>query len=209
MFFQNNKKEIKNILSRKKRGFTIMETLVAISLLLLAITGPMVFSQNGLRGAFNSRDQITAFYLSQDAIEFIKNRRDHNILQRVSSSNWLSGLDDCFVEVGVDGCSIDTTFSATGDVEQCLTGGSQIGCLGEDEDGSDDVPLKIDTDGSYGHTGDDSVFARTISIEEIVSGVEAKITVTIRWQSHESLGVRQIKVVEYIYNWGDAIGLLN
>lgn len=187
-----------------------METLVAISLLLLAITGPMVFAQNGLRAAFQSRDQVTAFNLAQDAIEFIKNRRDHNILN-ATSDQWLANVyDEC--ESGSiprdGGCSIDTSTS-DGTVIQCsFASENDTGCLGKDSEGLEDVPLKIDEDGVFGHTGDDSIFARTVFVDTVGMGEdEARVTVLVRWRSHENLGVREIEVVEYIRNWGSALGL--
>jgi prepilin-type N-terminal cleavage/methylation domain-containing protein len=73
MKFLNMQKN-KNL--KKNSGFTMIESLVAIFIILLAITGPMVFAQNGLRTAFLSRDQITAFFLAQDVIESIKNYRN-------------------------------------------------------------------------------------------------------------------------------------
>ena len=81
---------IKKIIKEKtNRGFTVLETLVAVFILVLAITGPMVFAQSGLRTAFLARDQITAFFLAQDAIETIKNIRDTNALQ---GNDWLEDI---------------------------------------------------------------------------------------------------------------------
>jgi type II secretory pathway pseudopilin PulG len=202
---------MKHNFSHKKAGFTIMETLVAISLLLLAITGPMVFAQNGLRAAFQSRDQVTAFNLAQDAIEFVKNRRDHNILN-YSSEDWLNDVIQCASATGkAGGCSVDTS-TPDGDVEQCnFESQNDIGCLGDDETGLEDVPLKIDeATGIFGFTGDtNSIFSRTVYVDPIgdVSNYEARVTVLVRWRSHENLGVREIEVVEYIRNWGSALGL--
>ena len=187
-----------------------METLVAISLLLLAITGPMVFAQNGLRAAFQSRDQVTAFNLAQDAIEFVKNRRDHNILD-YSPEDWLLDVDQCESQSNrAGGCSIDTSTS-DGDIRVCsFETEEDIGCLGQDIDGLEDVPLKIDTDGVFGHdsSGVDSIFARTVYVDtEGMGDDEARVTVLVRWRSHENLGVREIEVVEYIRNWGSALEL--
>jgi prepilin-type N-terminal cleavage/methylation domain-containing protein len=58
---------------RTSSGFTLIETLVAIFILVLATTGPLSFAQSGLRASFVARDQVVAFYLAQDAIETIKN----------------------------------------------------------------------------------------------------------------------------------------
>lgn len=207
MLKNRDKKEYLN----QKNGFTIMETLVAIALLLLAITGPMVFSQTGLRAAFHARDQITAFYLAQDAIEFIKNSRDHNIL---SGNDWLSNIgNSCDAQGQRVGCTVDTTeVLGSQNPRQCLPSqaqGNDAGCLDLDEpDGSNDSRLMIDGSGYFGFDGDDeSIFSRLVVVDEVVDNVEARVTVVVRWKSQESLGVREITVVEHIYNFGDAFGL--
>lgn len=202
---------MKTILRQKNKGFTIIETLVAISLLLLAITGPMVFAQTGLRAAFQSRDQITAFHLAHDAIEFIKNRRDHLILEKDSES-WLDAFDGCESESNSreGGCTLDTT-TARGDVRECdFNGALATGCLGENPNGQQDSHLKIDADdgGVIGFDGSaNSIFSRTVYVDEGADPQEARVTVIVRWRSHENLGVREIQVVEYARNWAKALKL--
>lgn len=193
--------KMKKDFAQNKKGFTIMETLIAISLLLLAITGPMVFAQNALRAAFNSRDQVTAFYLAQDAIELVKNVRDNNILYQ--NEDWLLGLRGCSTSDG--GCTVDT-FVSLGEFESC-SNIDKPGCLGESGDASDDVHLKINQNGIIGHTGNtESIFSRAIYIDtDGVWSREAKITVKVRWKSNENIGARDITVVEYIYDWAGTI----
>ncbi len=182
-----------------------METLVAISLLLLAITGPMVFAQNALRAAFNSRDQVTAFYLAQDAIELVKNVRDNNVLSGKTDNDgadyWLGGLDGCGT---VDkGCTVDTS-AFLGTFLSC-SNSSDPGCLGTATDASQDIHLKIGENSIIGHTGNqDSIFSRVVYIDSVNTD-EAKITVKVRWKSHENIGARDITVIEYIYNWANTI----
>lgn len=211
-FFSKNK----NI---SQDGFTIMETLVAIFVLLLAITGPMVFAQNGLRSAFLARDQMTAFFLAQDAIEYIKNFRDGNVVRIVTSSSfsdneWLDpvgalSIDQC---LSSDGCSIDTY---RGQIDSCSST-NQEGCVGSELNNY--TPLNYYSDGteSYyttqninGTTITRSIFSREIKIDKIDhSGnddIEAQVTVTIRWKSHEGVGVREIVVKENIFNWAHAL----
>lgn len=201
--------------TKKEKGFTIMETLVAIAILLLSITGPMAFSQNGLRAAFYARDQVTAFYLAQDAIEFVKNRRDHNALE--GKQQWLDGLVDrgsgypCGkLSRQHSGCSVDTTKEVSNsNPEKCLPDAAQsYNCLDPNTpDGSNDGFLKINTTGQFGFEGEDSIYSRLVVIKETVPNVEAQVSVTIRWKSHEAIGIREITVVEYIYNLGNAWGL--
>lgn len=77
----------KKIKFNREEGFTIIETLVAITILMIAIAGPMTIAQKGLNASKYARDQTTATYLAQDAIEFVKNRLDGSVF-----STYIYGL---------------------------------------------------------------------------------------------------------------------
>lgn len=194
--FQEAKLKMKIIKNTKEKmfgnkGFTLLETLVAIFILVLAITGPMVFAQSTLRAAFQSRDQITAFYLAQDVIEFIKNVRDTNGLK---SQEWLSGLETCTASGGLDGsvsCSIDTRYGSV-DIDSC---GGNV-CLSP----LNEVSYAGGTFLGHG-SGIPTRFKRTIWINEIESGREAEVIVQIDWESNVLSGSKRIVVQENIYAW--------
>src|SRR3989344_5249811 len=58
-----------------QNGFTLIETLVAVSLLSIAVVAPMTLASKSLSTAYYPRDQITAFYLAQEAIETLRSIR--------------------------------------------------------------------------------------------------------------------------------------
>ncbi len=62
------------------RAFTLVETLVAVSLLTIAIVAPMSLTTQSLSAAYYSRDQITASFLAQEALEAVRSVRDDNVL---------------------------------------------------------------------------------------------------------------------------------
>src|SRR3989338_10635926 len=95
------------------RGFTLVETLVAVMLLSVAVVAPMSLAAKSLGSAYYARDQITAFYLAQEAIEALRSIRDSQILIIAGSS---SGVPDIFGLISqknekftIDGLKRDTS----------------------------------------------------------------------------------------------------
>ena len=68
------------------KGFTLIETMVAITLLTVAIVAPMMLTVQALASAYYSRDEITAYYLAQEAIEEVHQIVDGQILQIAKNS---------------------------------------------------------------------------------------------------------------------------
>jgi prepilin-type N-terminal cleavage/methylation domain-containing protein len=62
-------------------GMTLVETLVAVSILSVAIVAPMALTMQSLSTAFYARDQIVASNLAQEALESVRSVRDGNILR--------------------------------------------------------------------------------------------------------------------------------
>lgn len=88
-------------------GFTIIESLVAVAILLLALTGPMTLAERSLASAEVARQELTVLYLAQEGIEFIRNTRDSNFLvDKREKEDWLNGLSKCTL---VNGCGVDLT----------------------------------------------------------------------------------------------------
>ena len=77
------------LITKNKKGFTLLESLISIFILTLAITGPIYISSFSLRNTISSRDNIAAQYLAEEVIEVIKNKRDQNLL---NNQPWLSSI---------------------------------------------------------------------------------------------------------------------
>lgn len=73
-----------------KKGFTLVETLVAIFIITTAIAGAMAATQRSLQTSFYSRDQVVTFFLAEEAMEVVRNIRDTNF--RLNKSNWLESI---------------------------------------------------------------------------------------------------------------------
>jgi prepilin-type N-terminal cleavage/methylation domain-containing protein len=178
------------IQAAKRKGFTLVEAMVAISILSLAITGPLVIAQKGIASAIYARDQITAFYLAQEAVEYVRDVRDTN---RITKSAWLNGLSSCVDNGGGQRCTIDVRTST---VAACPS----------------NICTQISFDpatGFYGYgagAGNASQFTRTVSIDSRGDTTnspakEAVISVSISWNTTLFSPPRVFTIKEYIFNF--------
>jgi type II secretory pathway pseudopilin PulG len=205
-----NKKIIK---SRILSGFTLIEALVAISILMIAIASPITIAQKSLSSSMFSRDQMIANFLIQDAIEGVKNIRDQIAMNSSSTDFWLSELEPCICnddannncnlndsgEIVVDSCDIDTTrisYGSPNDYIKSFIGSiSPINAVYSNDDG---IFKKFSS--LEGSTL--TKFKRVIKIEKNPNGDnvnEARVKVRVFWDS--PLGENKIDVIFYMYNY--------
>lgn len=76
-------------MNMKNSGFTLIESLVAITIVTIAISGTMVTASSAVIVADISRDQLIASYLAQEGIEYVRWMRDNYYL-----SAYYSGTHD-------------------------------------------------------------------------------------------------------------------
>ncbi len=77
-------------------GFTLIETLVAIAVFSLVASAAYTASYHSISNSIFARDQIIAFYLAQEGIEYVRYQRDTNALSR---KEWSSGLEGAVPEL--------------------------------------------------------------------------------------------------------------
>ncbi len=110
-----------------KKGFTIVETLVAVTILMIAIAGPLSVASRGLSASIYARDQMTATFLAQESMEIIKNTRD-NTIARVGADRWMDDLVQCITTPENGQC--DAGFQGINDMIafRCPIVGDTPGC---------------------------------------------------------------------------------
>ena len=92
-----------NIQYSARAGFTLIETLVAISILLIAIVGPISLIGDALHRIYYAKDEMIAINLAQEGIEVARRVRDTNMLGGgTSPGNWLADLGngDYIIDAG-------------------------------------------------------------------------------------------------------------
>ncbi|MEK7121027.1 MAG: prepilin-type N-terminal cleavage/methylation domain-containing protein [Patescibacteria group bacterium] len=173
-------KKVNKKARRLRTGLTLIETLVAISVLMVAVSGALSLSYKSLSSASFAKDQITAYYLAQDGMESIKNIRDENLLR---GRNWMVGLSGtCHNN---NKCKVDP-------IDLTVSSCSQT-C----------EPLRFDEEsGLYGYSSSwpESIYIREISLIKTTDDEEL-LVVEIRWRSG---GIDKSFVVkETIFDWYD------
>jgi len=168
---------MENLKSKKySKGFTLVESLVAIGILSLSILGAFTAVQSGIRNSTIAKDEITGFYLAQEGMEYIRNIRDENSLHDINGTptNWLTGL-----VVNADGSSGPCDFGKTCTIDSnAKTVATCSGGFGTCP------PLKQDSSsGLYGYNAawPDSNFSREIQFTQVNPNVEVKVTINISW----------------------------
>lgn len=184
------------------KGFTLIEMLVAVLLLTMAIAGPLTLSSKGVVVALIAKDQTIAFYLAQDAVEYVRYARDTNSL---GNGAWLTGvgaanginLSPCISAAGTTYCYFNTL--GAGDAPLVPTACAQAFCT--------DQPLYYNPSGKYytysqvtGNTR--TIFTRAVAITNPVNSVatEAVLAVTVRWSDVAGV-TRSITVTESLFDW--------
>ncbi len=177
----------------KNSGFTLVEMLVAVFILLIALVAAFTAAQRSIFASLNARDQVIAFYLTQEAFELVKNIRDSNIqANNQIGTAWRNGFNgtggpNC---LNPNFCTID--FNADEPVvAQC-----------DPDTTGDCLVYQHKDEGYYGHSSDSdwnpTNLERYFTFED-VDAHEIKVTVTTKWK----VGVfpRSFSVNEYITKW--------
>lgn len=190
---------IERLKTMQARGFTLIETLVAVSLMVIAIVAPMSLVSQSLTTAYYARDQVAAYSLAQEGIEAVRAVRDGNIL-----SNALTGTNNDLL-LGIitnQNFTVDARISGAGGLTSC---------------GINPCPLlQVDPAGSlYGYQAGwaNTKFRRTVYAKyagpasinpeppgNTVGRDEIRVTVTVTWETATGR-TRSFKMYSNMYRW--------
>jgi type II secretory pathway pseudopilin PulG len=176
---------LKNYLNNGFQGFTLVEVLVSLAIIMTGIFGAYSLVNQSLALANNASMRLAAVYLAREGIEIVRNIRDTNYLKIYNDTGssgyeWTDGLAGC---AGVNGCRAAYNDSLLTDngvgVPFLLIAGS----------GSDK---------RYNYSsGTATPYKRMIKI--VSAGDYLRASVTVEWNRQNS--VQSVTVQEDFYNW--------
>ena len=183
---------------RNQSGFSLVEVLVAISLLLIALVGPMTFFARSSQSTEVANDRAIATFLAQEGAELIQKMRDDRTLEY-------------FFDPNQDGWSLPADANFLADVSQCIepdrcgvfindTGRVDvINCFG------DSCALLYDENAGrarYNHnSGDTTPYTRTIQLRpDETSNREVEIISRVEWDSTSLIETQSVEVQTTVFN---------
>lgn len=169
-------------------GFTLIEAMVAVTIVTLAVAGPLFTAGRAIVAAQISRQQLTASYLAQEGIEYVRAMRDNEYLAAYQAggtnvsttawSNFLSGGGEgSIAQCRSTACTLDPTRSM----------GTGSGFSLEPCSGGSCAPLYL-TNGVYSQQSGlagavQTPFTRTVRAVDVSSNDE-RIVSTVSWSFH-------------------------
>jgi len=155
------------------KGFTLIETMVALGILVFVLTGMVSLIILNITNAKNIEKNLIAGNLAQEALEVVRSMRDND---------WLEGNNfGDFIPVSGNEYSVqwDDTGLSRGLVAQ---------------------PLNFDeTTGIYSYdNGELTIYSRKVLIDQ-VTDKEIKVLVTVEWILRS--GPAQLQAESHLFDW--------
>ncbi len=180
---------------QKNRGFTLVETLIAIAIFTTSIIAIMSVLANGISNTTYAKNKMIASYLAQEGIEYIRNMRDSYVLYGSDpTTGWTDFTDQlysfkCFTPDFPYGCGADVDSLIKNKLFACNSDGSNNPCN-----------LYVN-DGDYNSStvGTDSGFVRKIQVEAIDMTKEIKVNSTVSWKQGDNTNT--VTFSENLFNW--------
>ena len=192
---------------QKNQGFSLVEVLVAITILLLVIVGPMQIIARSINSTNFATEQVNAWFLAQEGLELAQKGRDDLVLQNFKlqinppgedtpMSQFLSRYASCIGVNGACGLNISDGISEPSVVNCNLVSNCK---------------LYMDTTNvrsSYIHTitAVPSLYTRVVKMEPTLVGGsgskvrEIKVTSTVTWRTGSLIANQKVEAVTYLFN---------
>jgi type II secretory pathway pseudopilin PulG len=192
---------MKFINKQKNKGFTLVETMIAVFILVVALNGLLGLIASSLFSARYAKNDITANYLIQEALDYIRNDRDTVAFQRYGGGDWASfqtkySNNGCFSGTG---CYMEPSLNTISACSGAIGGG--FGSIGCPVFKYDEAATNKDFY-TYQNVGVNSNFKRQVTMvvnPTINNPDEIDIKVTVEWLNGSLVRSRSSRIS--LLNW--------
>lgn len=184
------------------RGFTLVEVLVAVSILLFVIVGPMTIAVQSSRSTEFATEQAIAFFLAQEGLELAQNARDNYQLDTLGDATWDDFRSDYSACFAGNGCwleidpSINVNTTVPTDAKVNVAACSGISCV-LFLDATTGVRSRYTHNESAGDT--ETPYTRRITME-LVNPNEVKVTSRVQWRTGAFTTQSTVEATTYLFN---------
>lgn len=193
----------------KHQAFTLVETLVAVSVLLLVVVGPLTITTRTTKSATFASEQVIAHFLAQEGLELAQKGRDEFLLAhyqapttvtnpwtRFTQSGWFWGV--CQATLNPGGCGLS------------LASNGQIATPVDCDAAANNCAVRLSTQPGtdrviYRHGAANSVatpYTRVIHFYDVGGTRDPQIRVvsTVTWRSGNLLAPQSVQLETYLFN---------
>lgn len=193
----------------QQSGFSLVETLVAITILLVVIVGPMKISSKASNSSSFSNEQVVAFFLAQEGAEIAQKARDDAIIKSFlptghtdyDADPWATFIREvsnprpfrwCYA---ADGCGLELNTDDDGTlkpVERCNGAGS---CRLYYDSSNERARYTHEPAGNT-----QTPYTRIVYFETMPGDQQVKVTSRVYWRSGSIKDLQEVEVVTYLFN---------
>lgn len=199
------------ITNSQQSGFSLVETLVAITILLIVIVGPMTISSQSARSTSFASEQVVAFFLAQEGAELMQKHRDDYFNKTFTnpgsgSSGYTSTpwqdfkastpYTDCLDTGDGNGCGIEIDRTAIGTINTRACGSDPCALYFDDR-------ISSTLRSRYTHTATTFTEATPYRRELVltpISADEIRLVSSVYWRSGNLRDEQSVTVETYLFN---------
>ncbi|MBI4132859.1 MAG: type II secretion system protein [Candidatus Sungbacteria bacterium] len=177
-----------------RTGFTLLETIVALSVILGGLAGPFALATRGIFTAKFAKSKLVALYLAEEGVETIRHMRENNIL---GNFDWR----------GLGSCTGSCTVLQDGSYQVSVVDGSPscptiFATVGQGDpivfDSASGLYLQSRSGFACPGVATSPSFTRVVTLSTPATD-QMRVVSTITWSDSGIL--RQVRLEEVFYNW--------